>query len=92
MFPPQGLPPNHGEEICAPQIPEELCWWERKLLPEASMQERSQGRSQMKCIAWSSTLGFGVGLIIPLQKNLRLQNLQNPRVRSMEEAKTHTRL
>jgi hypothetical protein len=61
FYPPRGLPPHRGEEVCAPHWPGEQCWSERKLLVVTPIPDRSKGRGQMKCSPWCSMLGFGRG-------------------------------
>jgi hypothetical protein len=77
----------HHWEVWVPQWPGELCWLESKLLVGPPMQDRSNGRDQMKCSPWPSRFGVGHG-----DNNLTLEKSVTKPPEPTEEAKTHTGL
>jgi hypothetical protein len=58
-YPPWGLLPYRGEEVCGPQWPRQLWSQKHRLLIGPPMPDRSKSRGQMKCSPWSFRLGAG---------------------------------
>jgi hypothetical protein len=74
IFPPQRLTPFRREEVCSPQWPKELYWWERKLLVQPLTSDRSKSRDQKICSPWSLRLRVWSEANNTPRKNLLLRN------------------